>query len=123
MEYSDNYLKTFKSKVRITGSTHAAGNAKDVETAVPLKYLSNFWKNLKIPLINCEINLILTQSADFGISAAIGATKFAIANTKLYVLVVTLSTKDNANLLQELKSGFKKAIFRLLHWPKFSGGK
>ena len=50
----------FKSILKITGKTPAAGNKKDVEIVVPLKYLSNFWRTLEIPLINCEVNLILT---------------------------------------------------------------
>ena len=37
---------------------------KEVKTAVPLKYLSNFWRTLDIPLINCEVSLILTQSRE-----------------------------------------------------------
>ena len=47
-----------KSKLKITGKTPAAGNEKDVEIMVPLKYLSNFWRTLKMPLINFEVNLI-----------------------------------------------------------------
>ena len=81
IEYSDNYAKTsgslwqyfrdepndniedsksFKSKIMITGKTSNNNNEKDVEIMVPLKYLSNFWKTLEMPLINCEVNLILT---------------------------------------------------------------
>ena len=63
-----------------------------------------------MPLINCEINLILIWCENFVISSATGKTKFKIADTKLYVSVVTLSTQDNAKLLQQLKSGFKRAI-------------
>ena len=80
IEYSDNYAKTsgslwqyyrdepsdnladsesFKSKIKITGKPPAAGNEKDVEIMVPLKYLSNFWRTLEIPLINSEVRLIL----------------------------------------------------------------
>ena len=134
-EYSDNYSKTsgslwqfykddpndnmaqsesFKSKIKITGTSPAAGNTKDVEIIVPLKYLSNFWRTLEMPLINCEVNLISTCSKICVISSATGETKFAITLTKLYVLVVTLSTHINAKLLQQLKSGFKRAI----HWNK-----
>ena len=73
---------------------------------VPLKYLSNFWRTLEMPLINCEINLILTWSANFFIVstnvAAQNAT-FEITDTKLYVSVVTLSTQDNAKLPLALK--------------------
>ena len=79
-----------------------------------VKYLSNFWKTLYMPLINCEINLILTWSANCVISnsAANQGTTFATTDTKLYVPVVTLSTDDNAKLLQQLKSGFKHIINR-----------
>ena len=100
--------ESFRSKVKITGNTTAAGNTKDVEIIVPLKYLSNFWRTLEIPLINCEINLILTWSKDCVITNSTGEGKFAITETKLYVSVITLSTKDNEKLLQQLKSGFKK---------------
>ena len=55
------------------------------------------------------------MSKDCVISSATGETKFAITETKLYVPVVTLSTQDNAKLLQQLKSGFKRTI----NWNKF----
>ena len=54
--------ESFKSKVKITGKTPADGNTKNVEIIVPLKYLSNFWKTLELPLISCEVNLLLTWS-------------------------------------------------------------
>ena len=75
---------------------------------VPLKYLSNFWRTLEMPLISCEINLILTWPENYVISntAANQATTFAITDTKLYVPVVTLSTQDNAKLVEQLKIGF-----------------
>ena len=92
-------FKSFKSKVRITGSTPNDCNTKDDQIAVQLKYLSNFWRILKIQQIIYEINLILTWStADCFVSAANGATKFAITDTKPYVQVVTLSI-DNPKLL------------------------
>ena len=139
IEYSDNYSKTsgslwqyykdepndnlansesFKSKVKITGNTPAGGNTKDVKIIVPLKYLSNFWRTLEMPLINCEVNLILTWSPTCVISSATGETKFKITETKLYVPVVTLSTQDNAKLLQQLKSGFRRTI----NWNKYQSG-
>ena len=69
---------------------------------VPLKYLSNFWRTLDIPLINCEINLLLTWSASCVIVSADVANQnatFVTTDTKLYVPVVTLSQQDNAKLL------------------------
>ena len=132
LEYSDNYAKTsgslwqyyrdepnenqedfesFKSKIKITGKSLAAGNEKDVEIMVPLKYLSNFWRTLEMPLIDCEVNLILIWSS----TNSTVAGRFAITDTKLYVQVITLSTQDNSKLLQQLKSGFK----RVINWNKY----
>ena len=71
---------------------------------VPLKNLSNFWRTLEMALINSEFNFILTWSTNCVISsaAAIQDITFAITDTKLYVpAVVTLSTDDNAKLLQQ----------------------
>ena len=68
-----------------------------------------------MPLINCEVNLILTWSKDYVITNSTSKGKFAITETKLYVPVVTLSTKDSEKLLQQLKSGFKKTI----SWNKY----
>ena len=52
--------ESFKSKVKITGKTSNDGNTKDVEIIVPLTYLSNFWRTLEMPLINCEVHFILS---------------------------------------------------------------
>ena len=81
MECSDNYSKTFgslrkyyknepndnladsesfKSKMKITGNTPVDGNTKHVEMIGPLINLSNFWRTFEMPLINCEVKLILT---------------------------------------------------------------
>ena len=68
-----------------------------------------------MPLINCEVNLILTWSKDCVITNSEGEGKFAITETKLYVPVVTLSTEDNAKLLHQLKSNFNRKIT----WNKY----
>ena len=68
-----------------------------------------------MPLTNCEVNFLLTWSKDCAITNSTGEGKFAITATKLYELVVTLSTQDNAKLLQQLKSGFKRTI----NWNKY----
>ena len=68
-----------------------------------------------MPLINCEVNLFLTWSKDCIITNSEGEGKFAITETKLYAPVVTLSTQDNAKLLQQLNSGFKRTI----NWNKY----
>ena len=76
---------------------------KAVQIVVPLKYLRDFWRILEMPVINSEINLTPTWPANSVISnaAANQATTFAITDTKLCVPVVTLSTDDNAKLLQQ----------------------
>ena len=109
---NDNIAESvsFKFKIITTGKTSDADNTKDVKIAVPLKYLSNFWRTLEMLLINWEINLILTWSADYVIFSAAGETKFEISDTKCYVPTITLSTQHNSKLLQQLKSGFQRNI-------------
>ena len=107
--------ESFKSKIKITGKTPNNGNTKDVEILVPIKYLINFWRTLKMAQIICEVELLLTWSKNCVISSATEDTKFAVTEAKLYVPVVTLSTEDNAKLLQQLKSNFKRKI----NWNKY----
>ena len=97
---------SFKYEIKRTGKNPVTGNTKDVRTAVSLKYLSNFWRTLEMPLIDCEINLMLTRV----ICSATGATKFKITDTKSYAPAITLSDQYNAKLLQQSKSGFKIAV-------------
>ena len=77
------------------------GVFKDVKIAVPLKYLSNFWRSLEIPLINCKIHLELNWTKDC-VMSTIADTTFKITNTKLYVPIATLSSKDNVTLVKLL---------------------
>ena len=140
IEYSDNYAKTtgslwqyckdiparnngeivifaeknltdsFNFKVKFTGQTGDDGT-KDVEIMVPLKYLSSFWRTLEMPLINCEVNLILTWSSTCVLVATAiqnQNAKFAITDTKLYVPVVTLSTQENTKFFKQFRSTNKK---------------
>ena len=113
----NNLTDSFNFKVKFTGQSGNNGT-KDVEIMLPLKYLSNFWRTLEMPLINCEVNLILTWSSTC-VLAATGdgnqAATCAITDTKLYVPVVTLSTQENTKFLQQLKSGFK----RVINWNKY----
>ena len=71
-----------------------------------------------MPLINCEINLILTWSSTcvlFPTNIQNQNATFEITDTKLYVPVVTLSTQENPKFLQQLKSRFK----RVINWNKY----
>ena len=133
---------TFKYKNKITGNTYnvdagAQGydvnknGTHEVELAIPLKYLGNFWRALNIPLISCEVSLelkwdkicIITsleqRQVDAGPpvvrdNAQTGAT-LSITDCKLYIPVVTLSKDDEIKLLTNLKSGFKREII----WNKY----
>ena len=113
----NNLTGSFNFETKMTGQTGDNGTTT-VEIMVPLKYLSNFWRTLEMFLINCDINLILTWSANWVIVSTNNANQnatFAITNTRLYVPVVTLSTQENAKLLQQSKSGFK----RVINWDKY----
>ena len=84
----NNLTDSFNFKVKMTSQTEDDGT-KNVEIMVPLKYLSNFGRTFEIPLINCEINLILTWSTNcviFSTKVANQNATFAITDTKLYVL-------------------------------------
>ena len=96
--HAANNSASFKFKQKITSKT-ADGGTKNVKIMVPLKYLSNFWRTLEMPLINCEINLILTWSDKCVLSNDTNATTFATTDAKLYIPVVTLSPQENAKLL------------------------
>ena len=101
----------YKANFMENGVTHNNLTKNDAKSLVPLKHLSNFWRSLKIPLINYEVYLILTwfkncvlidkltRDANYNadprvseISNPENAT-FQITDTKLYVSVVTLSKK------------------------------
>ena len=105
-----NVTDSFNFKVKITGQADDS-NTKNVELMVPLKYLSNCWRTLEIPLINSEINLILIWSANWVIvSTAVanqGAT-FVITDAKLCVPV------------DQLKSGFRRTINQNKYQSKVS---
>ena len=118
VHFSENNLTdSLNFKAKMTGQTGDNGT-KNVQVMVPLKYLSNFWRSLEMPLINCEINLTLTWSTNCVIVSTNVANQnetFERTDTKLYVPVVTLLRKDNSKLLQQLKSGFK----RVISWNKY----
>ena len=87
---------------------------------VSLKYLRSFWRTLALPLIDCDGKKFLTWFANrvkVSSNEADQETKSTRTDTKLYVPVVTLSSEDNAKLLQQLKSGFK----RIIQWDKCQG--
>ena len=132
--------ESFKYKTSITGDTYNVGvgeagydgnkvGKNETEVVIPLKVLRNFWRSLNIPLISCEVELILTWSkscvlvdmiereAEGDNPAIVGPTglEFKITDTKLHVPAVTLSKENDTKLLEQLKTGFKRTI----KWNKY----
>ena len=113
-----NTTDSFKFKTKITGQRNNDGDRNGVEILVPLKYLSNFWRPLEMPLMNCEVELTLDWYENCVIITTNVANQnptFTLTETNLFAPVVTLSTQDNAKLLPQLKSGFKRTI----SWNKY----
>ena len=114
---NDNNAPSFKYKANLIGNTETNGTKNKVKIAVPLKYLSNFWRSLEMPLINCKIelllkwieNCILTIYPDANNN--INKATFTITDAKLYVPIVTLSIEDNSKLTKLLNEGFKRPIY------------
>ena len=108
---------SFKYKIKLLGNvTEVPGNAAvvrrlNVKVAVPLKYLSNFFRSLEMPLINCKIKLKLTWKKECVLSTGAGEAVFIINDTKLYVPVVTLSKEDNKDFIEQQNKGFQRSIY------------
>ena len=95
-----------------------ATDSCNFKTKVTGKILKQFWRTLEMPLNYCEVELILTWSAGCVViytDVANPLSTFTITETNIHVPVVTLSTRDNAKLLPQLKSGFKRTI----SWNKY----
>ena len=90
-------------------------NKNGVKIVVPLKYLSNFWKSLEMPLIKCKVEFSLTWDPNCLLSNLVGNSSFTITVVKLYVPVVILSTEDNTKLLKLLTERFKRPVY----WNKY----
>ena len=98
----DNDTDSLNFKSKIIGKTDDDGDIENVEIMILLKYLSNFWRTLEMPLINCEVELILKWSENCVIISTNIANQnptFTITEINLHISVVTLSTQDNAKLL------------------------
>ena len=111
---NDDNAPSFKYKASIIGNTENNGTKNGVKIAVPLKYLSNFWRSLEMPLINCKVELSLKWYERCLLTVANTAT-FKITDAKLYVPIVILSAEDNAKLSKLLGQRFKRSIY----WNKY----
>ena len=101
---------SFKYKASLIDNTRDDGTKNGVKIAVPLKYLSNFWKSLEMPLIYCKVELSLKWYERCLLTSATPAT-FKITDIKLYVPIVTLSIENNSKLSKLLNEGFKRSIY------------
>ena len=125
---NDNNFKSFKYKAKLSGKTvaqpnpnHANGILKNATIAMPLKYLSNFWRSLEIPLINCKVEVKLRWTKYCVLSLA-GTDNpidndinnniiFTIQDTKLYVSVVTVIARDDKKLSKLLSKGIERSVY------------
>ena len=134
LEYSDNYEDTTGNLYQFKRDEPPDDNgAVDADTTslkyksidgddnvklvVPLTFVpfSNFFRSLEMPLVNCKVDLELSWTKDCVISsnnaAADNVVSFKNTDTKLYVPIVTLSTKYNSNLTKQLNDGFKRTVY------------
>ena len=96
---------SFNLKEKLIDQTGDNGT-QNVEIMVPLKNMIDLWRTLEMLLVNCDVTLDLSWSQ---------TTTFSITDRKLYLPAVTLSTQDNAKVLERLKYGFKRKI----DWNKY----
>ena len=108
-----NNSSSFKYKVSLFGNPVPDGNEakRSVKVVAPLKYLSNFFRSLEMPLINCKIKLNLTWQKECVLSTGVGEAVFIINDTKLYGPIVTLSKEDNKDFIEQQNKGLQRSIY------------
>ena len=104
---------SLKYKISLLGNPVLANNIAriNVKVVAPVKYLSNFFRSLEMPLINCKIKLNLTWKKECVLSTDDGNAVFIINDTKMYVPVVTLSKEDNKDFIEQQNKGFQRSIY------------
>ena len=112
-DLTNDNSRSFKYKVSLLGNPAVADNIarRSVKVVAPLKYLSNFFRSLEMPLINCKIKLNLTWKKECVLSTNDGNAVFIINDTKLYVPVVTLSKEDNKDFIEQQNKRFQRSIY------------
>ena len=107
---NDNNAPSFKYKANLIGNTETNGTKKGVKIAVPLKYLSNFWRSLEMPFINCKVKLSLRW-----IESCVLTTAENGANANATGANSTIFKITDAKLSKLLGDGFKRSIY----WNKY----
>ena len=110
----DNHILNNSSSFKYKSSLIT--NRNDMKIAVPINYLSNFWRSLEMPLITCKVELSLTWGSSCVLCTLAGASTFTITDAKRFVSIVTLLTEGNAKLSKLLSEGFKRPVY----WYKYS---
>ena len=113
VDLTANNSASFKYKVNLLGNPVVTNRIvkKNIKIAVPLKYLSNFFRSLEMPLINCKIKLNLTWKKECVLSTNAANAVFIINDTKLYFPVVTLSKEDNKGFIEQQNKGFQRSLY------------
>ena len=111
-----NNSESFKYKAALIRKTkgdvdNTISAVKDTKIVVPLKYLSKFWRSLKMSLIIYKVQLELNWIEDCILSGIRGSSKFKIIDAKLHVLIATFSTEDNVNVTKHLSKVFKRYVY------------
>ena len=110
-DVSNDNAPSLKYKANLIRYTENNGTKNGEKIAVPVKYLSNFWRSLEMPLINCKVELSLKWYKRCLLTATTTTANFIITNAKRYVPIVTLSIEDNSKLTKLLNEGFKRPIY------------
>ena len=111
---TNNNSSSFKYKSNLIGDTDADGATRKIEgvkIAVPIKYLSNFWRSLEMPLINCKVKISSKWTEKCILSNSGTDATFKITDPKLYMPIVTLKTEDNTKLSKLLSKGFQRPVY------------
>ena len=113
LDLTADISSSFKYKIKLLGNPVLDGAIakRNVKVVVPLKYLSNFFRSLEMPLINCKIKLNLTWKKECVLSNQAGDPVFIINDTKMYVAVVTLSKEDNKDFIEQQNKGLQRSIY------------
>ena len=112
-DLTTNTSSSFKYKVELLGNPVLDGNIakRSVKVVVPLKYSSNFFRSVEMPLISCKIKLNLTWKKECVLSTDAGDAVFIINDAKMYVPLVTLSKEDNKDFIEQQNKGFQRSTY------------
>ena len=110
-DVSNDNAPSLKYKANLIGNTENNSTKIGVKIVAPLKYLSNFWRSLEMPLINYKVEFSLGWYEECILSSAGTAATFTITDAKLCVPIVTLRIDNNKKLSKLLNEEFKGSLY------------